>query len=128
MTDSMTTAPTIVERPAQPYVGIRHTVTMRTPDRVADSLPAVFGWLGRRGLVPAGAPFFKFNVIDMERELIVEAGVPVATAPPDDEDVVTGVLPAGRFATVTHTGHPDDLLQVTADLLGWADDQGLTFD
>jgi effector-binding domain-containing protein len=129
MTDGMTTTPTIVERTVQPYVGIRRTVTMTSLDQVADSLPVVFGWLGRRGLAPAGAAFFKFNVIDMERELIVEAGVPVPSVQPGgDDDVLSGVLPAGRFATVTHTGHPDELLQVTADLLGWADGQGLTFD
>ena len=38
----------------------------------------VFGWLGTRGLAPAGAPFLKYNVIDMVRQLEVEAGVPVA--------------------------------------------------
>jgi hypothetical protein len=67
-------------------------------------------------------------VIDMERELDVEAGVPVA-APVDAEgDVLAGVLPAGRYATTTHVGHPDELVAVTGSFLAAAAARGLTFD
>jgi effector-binding domain-containing protein len=128
MTESVTTTHTIVERAAQPYVGIRRTLPMASLSELADRLPDVFGWLGRRGVAPTDAPFFKYNVIAMAGELVVEAGVPVASAVPGDDEVISGVLPAGRFVTVTHTGHPDELLPVTADLLAWADSQGLTFD
>ena len=40
----------------------------------------VFAWLGGGGAAPAGAPFWKYNVIDMAREIEIEAGVPVAAA------------------------------------------------
>jgi hypothetical protein len=30
--------------------------------------------------------------------------------------------------TVTHVGHPDDLVRVTGDLLAWAAKQGLRWD
>ena len=75
-----------------------------------------------------GAPFLKYNVIDMARQLEIEAGVPVAAAIDDDGDVLSGVLPSGRYATVTHVGHPDKLIDVTAALLAWASAQGLNFD
>jgi effector-binding domain-containing protein len=88
----------------------------------------VFGWLGARGLGPAGAPFFKYNLIDMERELEVEAGVPVAAAVDGDDQVISGVLPAGRYATLTHVGHPSELVKVTGALLDWAATQGLRWD
>ncbi len=39
-----------------------------------------------------------------------------------------GVLPAGRYATVTHRGHPDELVDVTTALLDWAAANGLDFD
>jgi effector-binding domain-containing protein len=45
-----------------------------------------------------------------------------------DDLVVAGVLPAGRYATVTHTGHPSELVKVTGALLDWAAEQGLTWD
>jgi effector-binding domain-containing protein len=64
----------------------------------------------------------------MERELIVEAGVPVAEPIAGDGTVEPGVLPAGRYVSLTHLGHPDELIAVTAHLLGWADDAGLVFD
>jgi effector-binding domain-containing protein len=88
-------------------------------------------WLGVRGLAPAGAPFFKYNFIDMTRELEVEAGVPVAAAVDGDGEVsgvVSGVLPAGRYATLTHQGHPSELLRATKALLDWAAGQALSWD
>jgi effector-binding domain-containing protein len=88
----------------------------------------VFAWLGARGLVPAGAPFFRYNVIDMMRELEVEAGVPVPVAAEGDGQVISGVLPAGRYATLTHVGPPDELAEATKTLLDWAAGQGLTWD
>jgi len=120
--------PSIVERPEQPYVAIRGLVTMQTIGSIADRLPEVFVWLAEHGLEPTGAPFFKYNRIDMERQLEVEVGVPVAATAEGDGEVRSGVLPAGRYATVTHVGHPDELVGVTAALLDWAAQQGLRWD
>jgi hypothetical protein len=76
----------------------------------------------------AGPPFFRYKVIDMSAELVVEAGIPV-TGPVDVEaPSFVDVLPAGRYATVTHIGHPDELMAVTAKLLDWAREQGLAWD
>ena len=83
----ITVPPRIIERAAQPYVSITGLVTMQTIPEIADRMPEVFGWLAGRGVEPAGAPFFKFNLIDMERELEIEVGVPVAEAL-DGDDVV----------------------------------------
>jgi effector-binding domain-containing protein len=124
----METQPQVVERAAQPYVAIRKSVTMQTVAALADRIPELFGWLGARGVEPAGAPFFKYNVIDMERRLEIEAGIPVGTAIAGDGEVESGVLPAGRYATVTHFGQFDKLIDVTAGLLAWAARQGLKWD
>jgi hypothetical protein len=66
----------------------------------------------------------------MMRELDVEAGVPVAApaAGEADGEIVRGILPAGRYATVTHAGHPQELVQVTRSLLEWGAQQGLSWD
>ena len=90
--------------------------------------PQVFTWLGQRGVVPAGPPFWKYNVIDMERGLEVEVGVPVATSVDGDDRVLAGVLPAGRYATLRYTGHPDGLMGATRSLLEWASRENLTWD
>jgi hypothetical protein len=67
----------------------------------------------------------------MERELLVEAGIPV-TSPVKlgdaDGGVRTETLPGGRFVTTTYVGHPDGLIDATAELLQWAETQGLEWD
>lgn len=124
----MSSAPEIVTRAEQPYVAVRARVTMTEIAAFARRLGEVFGWLDGHGLAPAGPPFFKYNVIDMARELEMEAGVPVAAAVTGDDRVVAGVLPAGRYATLTHVGHPSELMAATKALLDWAAEQGLTWD
>jgi effector-binding domain-containing protein len=124
----MSAAPEIVTRAAQPYAAVRARVTMAELSGLGTRFGEVFAWLGARGLAPAGAPFFRYNVIDMARELEVDAGVPVAAAVDGDGNVVSGVLPAGRYATLTHVGHPSELYGITGTLLDWAAGQGLTWD
>ena len=69
--------PVVAERPAQPYVAISAQATMQTLGDILPPLhPQVFAWLRERGIPVAGPPFWKFNVIDMERFLEVEVGVP----------------------------------------------------
>jgi len=104
-------------------------VTVKDLGSVADRIPEIFGWLGARGIIPAGPPFFRYHVIDTERQLLVEAGVPVASAlDADDGDIRGGTLPAGRFAVMTHTGAPETLMAATAALLEWAETRGLAWD
>jgi RNA polymerase sigma-70 factor, ECF subfamily len=65
----------------------------------------------------------------MARELEMEAGVPVAAAVDGDGgEVYGGELPAGRYATALHHGHPQGLADATRDLLAWAAEQGLAWD
>jgi hypothetical protein len=121
-------APEITRRAAQPYAGISAWVTMATIGSVADRIPEIFSWLGARGIAPAGPPFFRYHVVDMERQLQVEAGVPVASAVEDDGAIRAGTLPAGRFTIMTHTGAPDTLAAATAELHDWAEARGLAWD
>jgi len=125
----MLTDPTVVERADQPYAAIRALVTMEELGAVVPPLNReVFGWLAARGAVATGAPFWKYNVIDMERQLEVEAGAPVAVAVTGDDRVLAGVLPGGRYVTARYTGHPMGLADATEALLNWADEHGLTWD
>src|ERR1700761_953722 len=121
--------PEVVERPAQPYVAIRARVTMQNLGAILPPLmPQVFAWLSQRGIAPAGAPVWKYDVIDMDRFLEVEVGVPVAETAVGDDRVLAGLLPAGRYATLRYTGHPAALVDAVAYLRKWAADEGLTWD
>jgi effector-binding domain-containing protein len=81
-----------------------------------------------RGLPPAGPSFLKYNVIDMTRELEIDNGVPVAALADGDDEMISGVLPAGRYATLTHAGPFSELMGATKALLDWAAGQGLAWD
>jgi effector-binding domain-containing protein len=129
---TLESTPQIIERQAQPYVGVRESVTMSTLSRIADRIPELLDWLAQRGETPSGAAFFRYLTIDMERELEVEAGVPVA-APLDLADgagsaVAARTLPGGRFVRAFFVGHPDGLENATAQLLQWAEAEGLRWD
>ncbi len=125
----MSRTPEIVTRAEEPYAAIRVQVTMAELGTVVPPLnQEVFAWLGQHGGSSAGPPFWKYNVIDMAGKLEIEAGVPVAAAVAGDDRVISGVLPAGRYATLVHVGHPSELAKVTEALLGWAAEQGLTWD
>jgi effector-binding domain-containing protein len=122
-------SPTIETRTDQPYVAIPVIVRMEDLGSVVPPLTdRVFGWLADRGVTPVGPPFWRYVVVDMNNELELETGVPVASPVEGSGEIRTGVLPAGRYATVVHTGHPDMLVTATGDLLDWAAERGLEWD
>lgn len=123
------TEPVLVQRPEVPYVAVREQVTMATLAGLGRRFAEVFAWVDAHSLAAAGPPFFRYRVIDMERELLVEAGVPLFEAVTQtDGDIVPGVLPAGTYAVTTHVGHPEELVQVTADLLASGEAHGWEWD
>ena len=85
----------------------------------------VFGWLHGHELAPAGAPFFRYDSVDMERGLDIEFGVPIATEVKGDGRVLADVLPAGRYASLLHRGPYDQLYDANATLGKWIEEQGL---
>src|SRR5580658_9179899 len=124
----MSDAPHIADRAEQPYAAISGLVTMAGIGPLAQRTGEVFGWLAARGIAPAGPPFLRYNVIDMERELDIEAGVPIAAPAEGDEHVKVDRLPAGRYVVMNHIGSPDTLIGAVDRLLSWADSQDLTWD
>ena len=75
-------SPTIETRIDQPYAAIpvsgEHGGAGYSVDPPLTG--RVFGWLAGRGISPAGPPFWRYVVVDMEAKLELETGVPVASA------------------------------------------------
>lgn len=119
--------PRIEQRDAMPYAAIPLTVTMNTLASAVDQgFPELFSWLSARSLAPAGAPFIRYLTVDMDGEMTIELAVPVVgQAPPGDERVRPGMLPAGRYVTLMHAGPYDGLVQANATVQSWAREQGL---
>ena len=121
--------PAVIERPAVPYLGIGVRAPLSRLGEVLPPLfPEVFRWLGEHGIVPAGAPFVRYLTVDMDADLEMEVGVPVAedAAAHADSRVRRGVLPAGRYAALVQIGPPDQAAVGNAALQNWMDQQHLT--
>jgi len=119
-------------RPAQPYAGIPVRVTMDgLSGAVDEAFPELFGWLAAHDIPAAGPPFIRYLVIDMAAELQIELAVPVSAASADISGagrIQPGVLPAGRYVTLRHTGPYDGLVASNTALQQWAQHEGIKFD
>ncbi len=125
----MLTEPVIADRPTQPYASMTERVTMSDIGIVLPPLHSrVQDWLAERGIASIGAPFWKYDVIDMAATMEIEVCWPVASVTEGDADVRVGVIPAGRYVTANFTGHPMGLEGATATLLDWAKRHDLTWD
>ncbi|MCI0711963.1 MAG: GyrI-like domain-containing protein [Chloroflexi bacterium] len=124
----MFTEPKVEERQAQPYVGIRTQVRMDEFGTIIPQLlDEIFGWLGEHSIAPAGPPFMRYHVINMESEMDVEMGVPVAAAISANGRVSGGTLPAGKYAALIYTGIENGI-SGNAALLEWGAKQNLKWD
>jgi effector-binding domain-containing protein len=120
--------PKLEERAAQPYIGIRTLATMQELSTVIPQTHMeIFGWLRKQGIAPTGAPFIRYYVIDMEGQMDIELGVPVASALPNYDRISSNVLPAGRYASLIYTGVMNGI-EGNGALLDWGAAQGLVWD
>jgi effector-binding domain-containing protein len=123
----MLTLPKIADRAAQPYVAIRQKVTIPFGEAIGPIMGELFGTINAKGIQPSGPVFFKYNIVNMP-ELEIEFGVPVASPIAGDGRLVSGTLPAGRYAELTYWGHYDNLMDANAVLIGWAKQRELAWD
>jgi effector-binding domain-containing protein len=125
----MISEPKVEERAEQPYVAVRTRVPMPNWGHLLPGLwGEVYGWLGRQGVAPTGPPLIRYRVIDMQTELEIDVGVPVAQALTGDDRITADVLPAGRYTKLVYTGDYSGLVGATAALLDWGAAQGLVWD
>jgi effector-binding domain-containing protein len=122
------TTPTIDERAEQPYAGIRVSAPMSEfPNLIPQLIGETFGWLAEHGVAPAGPPLMRFHVINMNGDMDVEIGVPVASAVQGEGRVAASALPAGRYASLVYTG-VENGIPGNAALLEWGAERGLVWD
>src|SRR5262245_45334609 len=115
----MITLPSTVARDAQPYVAVHQQLKIdEIGPATGKSFAKVFAFLKSKGKKPAGPPFIKYNVIDMERLLDVEFGFPVDDEVPAADGLCSKALPQGRYAHIGFTGDFKHLIDVNAMLLG----------
>jgi len=117
--------PAVVEWGERATVGIRIVTPFRGMFAVRDRLmDELYGWLDARG-VGFGHTFFRLHVIDMDGPMDVEVGVVTDDAVDGDDRVHRGVLPAGRYASLTYVNHGR---RANRTLVEWIGDNGLRAD
>jgi effector-binding domain-containing protein/DNA-binding transcriptional MerR regulator len=89
----------------------------------------VFGFLGRKGIQPVGAPFtiwhdHDFKDTEVDAELAVPVNVSAANAVSGNEKVKISQLPAAAMACVIHQGSYDDFGQAYTALGEWIEANG----
>ncbi|MBD8013515.1 GyrI-like domain-containing protein [Planococcus wigleyi] len=121
--------PFVEERAEQPYVGIPIVAGLSEWDEVNGLVGELFDWLKKRGIKPAGAPFFRYWCMgDSEGKYKMEVGVPVKRMVSVDERVVASYIPGGSYVRALHKGHPDELEKSLDALEQWALLEGLDID
>lgn len=85
----------------------------------------LFGYLGSQGMGPAGPPLAICHDDEYrEKDVDMEAAVPVAGKVPGNERVKFRELPAAQMASVTHIGGYDSISQAYNAIMAWIDQNG----
>ena len=118
--------PHVAERPETPYLGIRCVTPFRGMLSQRDKLLAELSdWLSRNDGAQAGPLFLRLHVIDMNGPMDLEVGAITEKPTNGDERVRPGLLPAGRYATMTYRDHAR---RANGHLIDWAAANGHAFD
>jgi effector-binding domain-containing protein len=121
------TLPRLVDREATPYAAVAAEVRIPFGEAIGPLMDEVAGYLAGAGVMDFGPAVFRYDVIDMPR-LEMQFGFVTPAAVAGNERVKAGVLPAGKYVTVTYVGPYDDLESVTAVVIGWARQKGIEWD
>jgi hypothetical protein len=122
----MLTLPKLVDRDATHYAAVAQEVRAPFGDVIPALMDEAAGYLAGAG-GEFGPAVFRYDVIDMPR-LEMQFGFVTPKAVAGNARVKPGVLPAGKYVTVTYVGPYDDLESVTAVVIGWARQKGLEWD
>ena len=117
----MITKPEISHRAAQPYAAIRMQVAIPFGELLVPAWDKVYGWLAAQG-VAGGASIIRYLTTDMSTKLDIEVGALIDKLIPGNEEIITGTIPAGQFATLLYTGpyEGDGVYQANVAIVEWA--------
>lgn len=118
--------PKIDTRPEMTYMGIRIQTPMSGMSvQIGKIKRELEKWFKSQGIVPTQPPFLRFHVINMEGEMDIEYGIPVASPLEGNERVKAALIPAGRYASLIYVGSG---YTGNKALIEWAREQGLEWD
>jgi effector-binding domain-containing protein len=115
-----------IDRPAQPVLSIRaRTSVQDLPQALGKAYGAIMQYLGELGVPPAGAPFVAYFNMDMQ-DLDIEIGIPVMQPLSGRGEVQASAIPAGKSATILHTGPYPEVEAAYKALSAWVTENRYT--
>lgn len=118
--------PKIEDRTEKRYMGIRTVAPFKGMFAEVDTLlKELRTWVKQQGVADEGPFFLRYYVIDMNGPMDIEVGLMASAQLPNDGRIKPGVLPAGRYATLTYYGGG---LAGNKALIGWASENGIAWD
>lgn len=122
----MITEPKISLRSERQYVGIRMKTPFKGMFAVVDKLLKELRlWVKTHGIADEGPFFLRYHVIDMEGMMDIELGFMVRNPLRGDDRVKPGVLPKGRYASLTYTRYA---MRGNKALIGWIKENNVGID
>ncbi|MBX3583485.1 MAG: hypothetical protein KF810_16485 [Rhizobiaceae bacterium] len=119
--------PLVVEYAAKPYVALRRQVVMPIGKEATETMDRLIREIETQGVQGTGAAIFKYNIVKMP-ELEMEFGIEIQFAQATTGELLSGILPAGRYAELTFVGPYSYLTNVNGALIDWSRQRGLEFD
>lgn len=114
----------LIQTESQPVVKIHtHTPVEGLPQSLGRAFTALEAYLGGVGEPPAGPPFVAFYNQDMQN-LEIEIGFPVVNPVPGRGDILSGDIPAGRYAACLYTGPYVGMPSAYRALTEWTSEHG----
>ena len=110
----------------QPVVGMRFTTSgAKIGEDIGRAFQAIFGFLGKAGVPPAGPPFGLYYDEEFKEESIdAEICVPVAGEVEGAGELVGHIVKGGKVASTMHTGPFDEVGPAWEDLMAWIGENG----
>ena len=117
-----TTDPVIQPRPSAFYAGSRMRVPMQFEHMLPDAWQCVAESLISQGIIEFGPAIIRYHTTAMERLLEIDVAFITPTLLPQADGLVTGELPAGDYACLTHIGPYDDdgVYLANVKIIEWA--------
>jgi effector-binding domain-containing protein len=112
------------QRQAQPVMYIRErSKAADLPQFFAKSYQSIANYIESQGGRISGAPYAAYYNMDMEN-LDVEAGIPIIKPVSNTDQIKTGEIPAGDYATTVHEGPYSDVEPAYNALMQWMKEHG----
>jgi effector-binding domain-containing protein len=124
----MASLPQLLERMPQKYAAIRIKISR---DEIGSIVPEIYSelstWVSENGINISGASIIRYFSIDYGTgDVDIDVGYPISNnEAPAHNRIIINEIPHGTYAVLIHNGTYEYLVETTAKLLAWGQQQGI---